>query len=298
MYNKLAAQQGGLPYNSSSNERAKHKPVRSNASPLIQKWESIPTWKTKDEDERKAVDWDTSGVLTPTAPLLPSISRTGKDTTTSRLLATWRSLSPTLQVRPPSKRDTTRPWHSPLLHSEMEPSSWPSFANSLWRKRLRQAYAGLLLSLARDQFIQPHRQASQEGTTSFRLWTKGNCEAQTSWHCLEAEVNTCAKIWLELPPWMDTALSRMSWTLITNLHISDTGVTPPSKSGREEIGSTRASLTWEMSYSMSRVAWAAAPMPVWNSDWLWSAFLLAGVKVISSGGVEDQNPKAAGWLEK
>ena len=42
----------------------KHKPVKSKASPLIQKWESIPTWKTDEE----AVDCDPSGVPTPQLP--------------------------------------------------------------------------------------------------------------------------------------------------------------------------------------------------------------------------------------
>ena len=62
----------------------------------------------------------------------------------------------------------------------------------------------------------------------------------------------------------------MSWTLISYSHTSDTGITPPSQSGREEIASTRATLSWEMRYFVSRVAWAAVPMPVWNSDRLWS----------------------------
>ena len=100
----------------------KHKYVGSNAFPLIQKWESVPTWKTKDEDDEEAVDYDTSRALTPMAPLLPSSTRTDRDTTTNRPLATWVSLSPTLQMRPLSQRGTTRSWHMPLLHSEMEPS--------------------------------------------------------------------------------------------------------------------------------------------------------------------------------
>ena len=150
----------------------------------------------------------------------------------------------------------------------------------------------------RDQLIQPYMQASLGGTTSLQLWRKGFCEAQTSCCCLEAELNICAKIQAELSTHLDTALSGMSWTLRSNSCTSDTGITSPSESGREERISTRATLRWEMSCSVPRVAWAAAPMQVWNSDRLWSAFLLVGVKVMLSGGVEDQNPKAAGWLEK
>ena len=48
----------------------KHKPVRSNTSPLIQKMESIHTWKTKDEDYEEAEDCNTSGVLTAMALIL------------------------------------------------------------------------------------------------------------------------------------------------------------------------------------------------------------------------------------
>ena len=91
----------------------KHKPVRCNASPLIKNLKSIPTWKTADEDDEEAEDCDTSRVLIPTDPFLPSISRTGGDTATSRLLTTWISLNPCLQVRPLSQRWTTRPWHRP-----------------------------------------------------------------------------------------------------------------------------------------------------------------------------------------
>ena len=53
-----------------------------------------------------------------------------------------------------------------------------------------------------------------------------------------------------------------------------------------------------MSYFVSRVACAAAPTPAWKYDRDWSAFLLAEFKVVLSGGVEAQNPKAAEWLEK
>ena len=89
----------------------------------------------------------TSGMLTPLAPLLPSISRTGRDTMTSRLPATLMSLNPTLQVRPLCQKDTTRLWHRSLLHIEMEPSLGSGFATFHRGKRLRQAHGRLLLSL-------------------------------------------------------------------------------------------------------------------------------------------------------
>ena len=107
---------------------------------------SIPTWKTADEDNEGAEDCTTSGVLTPMAPFLPSISRTGGDTATSRLLSTWMSLIPTLKMRPLSQRWTTRPWHRSLLHCKNESSPLPGHATPPRGKRLRQPH-GLLLSL-------------------------------------------------------------------------------------------------------------------------------------------------------
>ena len=84
-------------------------------------------------------------------PFPPSISRTGGDTATSNLLATWMSLIPSLQVRPLSQRRTIRPWHIPwyrsFLHCKMEPSSWPCLATPLRGKRLRHTHGRLLLSL-------------------------------------------------------------------------------------------------------------------------------------------------------
>ena len=196
------------------------------------------------------------------APFPPSIGRTGADTATSRLLATWMSLIPTLQVWPLSQRCTTRPWHRSLLHCEIEPSPCPGIATPLWGKRLRQTMEDCCWACARDQLIQPYWQASLGATTSLRLWRKGNCETLTSWHCLETELNTSAKIQAEFPTCLDTSLSKMSWTLRSNSCTSDAGIMPPSESGTEERVLTRTTLRQEMSCSVSRVAWAAAPMPV------------------------------------
>ena len=113
----------------------KHKPVGSNASELIKKYgKAYQPAKPKTRMMRRL--WTvTHQKYQPHDPLLPSISRTGRDTTTGRLLATWMSLNPTLQVRPLSQRGTTRLWHRPLLHIEMEPSQWPVFATSPKGKR-------------------------------------------------------------------------------------------------------------------------------------------------------------------
>ena len=258
---------------------------------------SIPTWKTADEGDEEAEDCYTSGVPTPTAPFPPSIGRTGRDTATSRLLATWISVIPTLQVRPLSQRCTTRPWQRFLLHCEKEPSSC-GLGTLLEGKDWDKPMEDCCWTCTRDQLIQPYRQASLGGITSLTLQRKGNCEAQTSGCCLETELNVSAKIWAEFPTHLETALSKMPWTLRSNSHTSDTGIMPPSELGREERVSTRKTLRQEISCSVSRVAWAAAPTPVWKSERDRSAFLLAEVKVMLSGGVEDQNLKAARWLEK
>ena len=98
-------------------------------------------------------------------PFPPSVSRTGGDTATGRLLPTWMNLISTLQVRPLSQRWTTRLWHRPwhwsLLHHEMEPSSWPGLATPLRRKRLRQIHGRLVQSLCQ----RPINMAIQAGLT-------------------------------------------------------------------------------------------------------------------------------------
>ena len=62
--------------------------------------------------------------------------------------------------------------------------------------------------------------------------------------------------------------------------------------------STKAPLVWEISCSVSKVAWAVAPMPVWKSERLWSVFLLAWFSEKLSYGKEAWNANVAGWLEK
>ena len=108
----------------------KHTPVRSNASQLIQEMVKHTNLKPQGWGW-----WGDYGLLcsrsaNPYRPLLPCMNRTGRNTTTSRLLAIWMILNPTLEVRYHIQRGTTRLWPRPLLHSEMEPSLWPGFANS------------------------------------------------------------------------------------------------------------------------------------------------------------------------
>ena len=87
----------------------------------------------------------------PHRPLFPSVGRTGGDTATSRLLATWMSLIPTCQVRPLIQSCTTKPWQRSLLHHEMEPCMWPGLVTPLRMKRLRQTHGRLMPSLCQRQ---------------------------------------------------------------------------------------------------------------------------------------------------
>ena len=112
----------------------KHKAVGSNGPPLNQNLWSVPTCITEEDEEvEEDVDCNTSGMLIPMVPLLPSMSRTGRDTTTGRLPAILTCLSPYLQVRLLCQRGTTRLWHT-----------WSGLA---FGKRWRQAYWKLLLTM-------------------------------------------------------------------------------------------------------------------------------------------------------
>ena len=176
---------------------------------------SIPTWKTTDKDGEEAEDWDTLGVLTPTAPFPPRIGRT-----TSRLLATWTSLIPTLKVRPLNQRAPLDSGTGLIYTLKWNPVCGLALPLFLEGKDWDKPIEDSCWACDRDQLIQPYRQASLGEVTSLRLLRKGNCEAQTSWHCLETELSTCAKIWAEFPTYLETALSKMVWTweVINALH--------------------------------------------------------------------------------
>ena len=221
----------------------------------------------------------------PWAPFLLVLVELG-DIATSRFLATWMSLIPTPNwgllakdgpLDPGTGLFCTVKWN--LVHGLLLPPL-------LGGKDRDKPMEDCCWVCARDQLIWPYIQASWGGITSLRLWRKGNSQ-----HCLETKLNTCIKLWVEFPTHLETALSKMLWTLRSNSHTSDTGIMPPSELGREERVSRRATLRWEVSCSVSRVAWAAAPSPVCKSDRDWSAFLFAEVKVMLSGGCNEQNPK-------
>ena len=74
----------------------------------------------------------------------------------------------------------------------------------------------------------------------FKIVKKGNCEAPTSCHCLEAELKRYAKVRIALPTHLDTQLFRMPRILVCNLCTSDTGITSTSQPCREAIVSETA----------------------------------------------------------
>ena len=272
--------------------------VRCNASPLIKNLKSIPTWKTGDEDDEEAEYHDTSRAPTPTDPfLLVSVELVETWPPADFLplgwasfpLSRWGLLAKDGPLDPGTGRFSTVKWN-PVCGLVLP----PLLEGKDWDKLIEDC----CWACARDQLIWPYRQASLGGISSLRLWRKENYEAHTSWHCLETKLHTCAKIQVELPTHLETALSEMSWSLRSNSCTSDTGIMPPSELGREDRVSRRATLRWEMSCSVLWVTWAATLTPICKSDRDWSAFLLAEVKVMLSGGVDDWNPKAAGWLEK
>ena len=81
------------------------------------------------------------------APFSPSISTTGGDTATSRLLATWMSLIPTLQVRSLSQRWTLDLDTGLFFNVKWNPDHGLALPPLLDGKRLRQMHGRLLLSL-------------------------------------------------------------------------------------------------------------------------------------------------------
>ena len=139
-------------------------------------WESVPAYTPEADDEGCRL-WHVRNA-NPHAPLLPGVSRTGRDTITSRLSATLMSLHPNLQVRPLCQRGITGlqglvsfytlKWNPVLVLAFP-----PIIGGKDWDKPMEDCY----WPCTTDQFIWPQRQASLGGTMSLRLWRKGNCKA-------------------------------------------------------------------------------------------------------------------------
>ena len=131
----------------------------------------IPTCTSEEEEDDDAVvDCNYIRNTVPITPLLPRVSRTGRDTSTSRLSATLTSLSPTFQVRPLCQRGTNGLQNRSLCMPKTEPNLGPGLATPHRRKTLRQAHGRLLLSLCQTTSVYCHK-----GKSTLR----GDCVLET-----------------------------------------------------------------------------------------------------------------------
>ena len=229
--------------------------------------------------------------MSPVVPFLPCISSTGQCTSqlTSGHSDSYHILW--IKVRLLWQGDTNRLWHRLLLNISLNPALGLALAPLKEVEDLDSLRDDWWWTCARDQFIS---QASMWGMESLILSRKGNWQVQTS-HCYQKAQQ--AKIQAILPTHLDTPLSRMSWILVSSSCTSKAEITQPAEPWREAIVSTRAVLVWEVSFSVSKVAWSVAPMSVWKSEILWSVLLLAGLSDIIKD-VEAWKPNEDGWLKK
>ena len=109
----------------------------------------------------------------------------------------------------------------------------------------------------------------------FNIMKKGKLEKPKP-HNIPGSRKRQAKIQAILPNHLDRALSRSSWILVSSSYSAEAATISPSEPWTDVIVSTRVVLIWEISCSVSKVAWAATPMPVWKSERCWSILLLAG----------------------
>ena len=117
-------------------------------------------------------------------PLLPSISRPGRDTTTSRPLATWMGLSPTHQVGLLAKEAPLDPATGLYWTVKWNPVFGLALPPLLEGKDSHKPREDCCWVCARHQFIWPYRQALLVGTTSLRPWRKGTVKPRshnTAW---------------------------------------------------------------------------------------------------------------------
>ena len=136
-----------------------HKTVKSNASPPIQKWErskkweSTPTWKTKDEDEEEAVECDTSEALTPTAPFILVLAELAEALLPADFLSPgWVSilLSKCSLLAKEAPLDSGTGLFCTLI---TEPRPWPGFATCLMGKGWDKPMGDCCWACVGDQFI-------------------------------------------------------------------------------------------------------------------------------------------------
>ena len=103
------------------------------------------------------------------------------------------TISPSVKVRFFCQRVTARLWHWPFLHIKSGSCLWFGFSTYHRCDRLRQRKGRLLLSQSQRP-VNLAIKANIIRRNSVLEVVKGNCEAQTSQCCLEAELKRYAKI--------------------------------------------------------------------------------------------------------
>ena len=143
----------------------KHKPVRCNASVMLDQkiWKAYQPEKTADEDDEEAEDHDTSGMPTPMYPFLLVLVELVETLPPADFLplewasfplSTWGFLAKDGLLDPDTGLFCTMKWnpvHGLVLLPLSEGKDWDKpIEDSCW-------------PCARDQLIQPYRQASLGG---------------------------------------------------------------------------------------------------------------------------------------
>ena len=113
-------------------------------------WWSVPTCTTEEEDDMETVDCNTSGMPTPMTAHLPRVSRTGRDTTTSRLSANLISLSPTLQAGLLCQGPSST---SLFCILKWNPVLGPALPPLIWGKDWDKSMEDCCQATSRNQFI-------------------------------------------------------------------------------------------------------------------------------------------------
>ena len=143
------------------------------------------------------------------------VRETGRSITIRRLPTTYMTVCPSVWVRLLCQSTPTWLHQRASLHIKQKPALGLVLSPLTEVKRLRQARGRMVLSLHQ-------RPVNVAIKMSFTRWNrvlkmaKGYCKGLTSWHCLEAELKRNAKISALLPTNLATALSRISWILMSN----------------------------------------------------------------------------------
>ena len=150
-------------------------------------------------------------------------------------------------------------------YNKLEPSlqSGPGTPHSGWR--LGPSKWGLLMILCKGPVHVPIKANLIRKNRIFNVVKIGKLGSPDFMMLPGNRIKRCAKIWAISPHHLGTALSRMSWILVCNWWTSEASITPLSQPCIEALLSTKAVLVWELSCSVSEMAWAIVPVAVWKT---------------------------------